>query len=44
MDVVAVVQQGIALLYQGGRSRTLQPVDGQDRQLPTLHYGRREAS
>jgi hypothetical protein len=38
------VQQGIALLHQGGRSRTLQLVNGPARQLPTLHDGRREAS
>ena len=42
-DFVAVVDQGIALLHQGGRSRTQQPADGQDRRLPTLHHGRREA-
>jgi hypothetical protein len=44
MDFVAVVDQGIALLHPGGRSRTQQPADGQDRRLPTLHHGRREAS
>ena len=37
MDFVAVVDQGIAFLHQGGRSRTLQHADGQDRRLPTLH-------
>jgi hypothetical protein len=38
-----VVDQVIALLHQRRRSRTLQPADGQDRRLPTLHHGRRKA-
>ena len=43
MDFVAVLDQVIALLHQRGRYRTLQPPDGQDMRLPTLHHGRREA-
>ena len=42
MDGVAVVDPVIAFLHQQGRSRTPQPADGQDMQLPTLHPGRRE--
>src|SRR5262245_716533 len=35
---------GDRLPAPGGRSRTLPHADGQDRRLPTLHHGRREAS
>jgi hypothetical protein len=44
VDFVTVVDQVIAFRHQRGRSRTLQHADGQDRRLPTLHHGRREAS
>jgi hypothetical protein len=40
---VPPLYQVSALLYQWGLSHTLQPTDGHDRRLPTLHHGRRKA-
>jgi len=44
VDFVAVVDQGIAFLRQGGRSRTLQHADRTGQAVAHLHHGRREAS